>query len=260
MLRAARHRKDVSRFQANLADGVVFAHFDPHHTLKDDEEFVLVIVLVPVRRAQSLGNLELIAIGDRQRLLRPVFGEGGKAGRDIGFVHDGLRSCRLYGRANANFNRRSNSLMASTSLNRLLLHSSLTQLEHAMATVTSSFRRVSDHFEPDLVDDPAEQRKLRGYLEQIDCTVSQANKAVISRKLNHVTTDDFQNLALASAKARTDWVEASVGLAAAKRSLTPDEVKALAHLRTAYDELAEAYEATRRMVERGYLAFHKTLD
>lgn len=129
-----------------------------------------------------------------------------------------------------------------------------------MATVTSSFRRVSDHFEPDLVDDPAEQRKLRGHLEQIDYTVSQVNKEVISRKIQHVTSADFENLALASARARSDWVEASVALATAKRSLTPDEVKALSHLRTAYDELAEAYEATRRMVERGYLAFHKTQD
>ncbi len=34
---------------------------------------------------------------------------------------------------------------------------------------------------------------------------------------------------------------------------TPDQVARLTAARTAYDELAEAYDALRRMVERGYL-------
>jgi hypothetical protein len=126
-------------------------------------------------------------------------------------------------------------------------------------SMTSSFRRVSDHFEPDLVDDPAEQRKLRGHLEKIDYTVSAANKAVINKLIHHVTTEQVQNLALSAAKARTDWVNAAMSMTSSKTTLTEAQVEQIAHYRAAYEELAEVYEATRRMVERGYLAFHNTL-
>jgi hypothetical protein len=127
-------------------------------------------------------------------------------------------------------------------------------------STTSSYRQVSDHFEPDLVDDPAEQRKMRGYLEQIDYTVSAANKAVINKLIHHVTTEQVQNLALSAAKARTDWVNAAMSMTASKTTLTEAQVAQIAHLRAAYEELGEVYEATRRMVERGYLAYHRNLS
>ena len=41
--------------------------------------------------------------------------------------------------------------------------------------------------------------------------------------------------------------------------MSAEEVSRLQLLRTAYEELSEAYEAMRRMVERGYLQFHKGL-
>tara|TARA_R110000868_G_scaffold331140_2_gene592133 strand:- start:14931 stop:15332 length:402 start_codon:yes stop_codon:yes gene_type:complete len=126
-------------------------------------------------------------------------------------------------------------------------------------SVTSSHRRVSDHFEPDLVQDPAEQRKLRGHLEQIDYTVSAANQAVIQKEIHHVSIDDFRNLALSAAKARTAWVTAAVELAKSHAVLDPAQLARLSHLRCVYDELSEAYEAMRRMVERGYLTYHKGL-
>ena len=34
-----------------------------------------------------------------------------------------------------------------------------------------------------------------------------------------------------------------------------DQIDKLAHLRSAYEELAEAYDALRRMVERGYVIY-----
>ena len=121
--------------------------------------------------------------------------------------------------------------------------------------VTSSYRRVSDRFEPDLVQDPTEQRKLRGYLEKIDYTVFAANQAVIQQALDHVSIVDFENLALCSSKARTLWVDAAKKMTAGRKPLMPDELATLTHLRTSYEELSEAYEAMRRMVERGYLKF-----
>jgi len=119
--------------------------------------------------------------------------------------------------------------------------------------MTSSYRRVSDHFEPDLVEDPAEQRKRRGLLEQIDYTIFAANQAVVKKTLHNVSIEDFQNLALSASKARIAWVEASRAVAQSRSPLSEEEVKRLSHLRSAYDELCEAYEAMRRMVERGYL-------
>ena len=121
--------------------------------------------------------------------------------------------------------------------------------------MTSSTRRVSDHFEPDLVEDPAEQRKRRGHLEQIDFTVFAANQAVIRKTIHHVTIEDFQNLAFSASKARTAWVDAAMSAARSRSPLSEQEVSRLSLLRSAYDELCEAYEAMRRMVERGYLNF-----
>ena len=126
-------------------------------------------------------------------------------------------------------------------------------------SVTSSFGRTSDHFEPDLVQDPGEQRKLRGHLEQIDYTVSPANQAVIQKDIHHVTLEDFRNLALTAAKARTAWVSTAIELAKLHKALDAAQLERLSHLRGVYDELSEAYEAMRRMVERGYLSYHKGL-
>jgi hypothetical protein len=38
-------------------------------------------------------------------------------------------------------------------------------------------------------------------------------------------------------------------------AITAEQTARLATLRTAYEELAEVYEAMRRMVERGYLTY-----
>lgn len=122
-------------------------------------------------------------------------------------------------------------------------------------TMTSSYRRISDHFEPDLVEDPAEQRKRRGHLEQIDYTVFAANQAVMNKTIHSIGIEDFQNLALSASKARSAWVDAAMAAARSRSPLTEEEVKRLSMLRAAYDELSEAYEAMRRMVERGYLQF-----
>lgn len=124
-------------------------------------------------------------------------------------------------------------------------------------TVTSSYRRVSDRFEPDLVQDPQEQRRLRGILEQIDYTIFAANQAVMKKTIHHVALEDFQNLALSASQARSAWVDAARMVTQSRSPLSEQEVDRLTHLRCAYEELSEAYEAMRRMVERGYLQFHK---
>jgi len=122
------------------------------------------------------------------------------------------------------------------------------------STVTSSFRRSSDHFEPQDTD-PQTQRRLRGQLEQIDYTAFASNSAVIAQVVGKTDAGKFQRLAVAAALARSRWVTEAVTMTEAGAALSPEQTARLAALRAAYEELAEVYEAMRRMVERGYLSY-----
>ena len=123
-----------------------------------------------------------------------------------------------------------------------------------MSTIqTSSYRRQRDHFEPQDAD-PAEQRRLRGLLEQIDYSAFVANREVIGQMLPKLEASTFQRLAILTATARAKWVAESLRQSESGAPSTADQIARLTSARTAYEELAEAYEALRRMVERGYAA------
>jgi hypothetical protein len=121
--------------------------------------------------------------------------------------------------------------------------------------VTSSTRQRPDHFEPEASLDPHEQRKLRGYLEQIDFAAFAANREVISRTFGQTDLATFQRLAVSAAQARALWVSAAVAIAKADHAPNPEQAARLTALRQSFEELTEAYEALRRMVERGYLPY-----
>ncbi|GAA0205445.1 hypothetical protein GCM10010203_66390 [Actinomadura yumaensis] len=118
--------------------------------------------------------------------------------------------------------------------------------------MTSSVRRHSDHFEPQDTD-PHEQRRLRGQLEQIDYAAYVANKELIGHTLTGLDAASLQKLAVLTAGARAKWGAEALRLAHSGSPVTPDQVARLTAARTAFDELAEVYEALRRMVERGYV-------
>jgi hypothetical protein len=120
-------------------------------------------------------------------------------------------------------------------------------------TRTSTVRSALDHFEPDTDDDPQAQRRRRGHLEQIDYTAYAANREAIARTLGHATMDRFQRLAVAAAQARVAWAAQALTYAETGRPLEPGETARLTLMRETYVELIEAYEALRRMVERGYI-------
>ena len=123
-----------------------------------------------------------------------------------------------------------------------------------MSTIqTSSYRRQRDHFEPQDTD-PQEQRRLRGLLEQIDYSTYIANREVIGQMLPRLDAGTFQRLAVLTATARAKWVAESLRQSESGAPSTPDQIARLTSARTAYEELAEAYEGLRRMVERGYAA------
>jgi hypothetical protein len=121
-----------------------------------------------------------------------------------------------------------------------------------VTTVTQSWRRTSDHFEPQDID-PQEQRRLRGLLEQIDYAAFVSNREIIGQTLSMVDLETFQKLAVTTATARARWAAEALRLSASGSPVTPDQTARMIAARQAYEELAEAYEALRRMVERGYL-------
>jgi long-subunit acyl-CoA synthetase (AMP-forming) len=122
-------------------------------------------------------------------------------------------------------------------------------------TRTSTVRSSSDHFQPEMSDDPQAQRRLRGQLEQIDYTAFIANREAIAATLGQVSAARFEKLAIATARARAEWTAAALALADTGRALSAAESNALTLMRETFMELSEAYEALRRMVERGYLTY-----
>ena len=122
-----------------------------------------------------------------------------------------------------------------------------------MSTVqTNSYRRQRDHFEPQ-DSDPQEQRRLRGQLEQIDYAAFISTREVVGQMLGAADVASFQKLAVVTATARAKWVAEALRLAHSGSPVTPDQTARLTAHRAAYEELAEAYEGLRRMIERGYL-------
>lgn len=113
----------------------------------------------------------------------------------------------------------------------------------------------SDHFEPEDPIDPKAQRALRGHLEQIDYTAFVANKEVLGAVVGRAEAGQFQRLGLSAAQARARWVAAALAISEGGRAPSAEQVAELGRLRDAYEELAAAYNALRRMVERGYLAY-----
>jgi hypothetical protein len=122
-----------------------------------------------------------------------------------------------------------------------------------MSTIqTSSYRRPRDHFEPQDTD-PQDQRRLRGLLEQIDYSAFVANREVIGQMIPKVDAAMIQRLAVLTATARGKWAVEGLRQSESGAPSTPDQIARLAAARVAYEELGEAYEALRRMVERGYI-------
>ena len=118
--------------------------------------------------------------------------------------------------------------------------------------MTSTTRRSRDHFEPQDTD-PQEQRRLRGLLEKIDYTAFISNREVLGATLSVIDSSTFQRLAVSVATCRAKWVAEALRLSESGSPVTPDQTARLTAHRSAYEELAEAYEGLRRMVERGYI-------
>ena len=119
----------------------------------------------------------------------------------------------------------------------------------------SATKYAPDHFEPQDSSDPQAQKRMRGYLEQIDYTAFASNKTVISQVLGELDAGRLQRLSVAAALARARWVAEALTYAEEGPAAAGAKASRLTELRTAFMELTEAYEAARRMIERGYVAY-----
>ena len=123
-------------------------------------------------------------------------------------------------------------------------------------TIASTYRRAAhEHFEPGDDLDPQSQRRLRGHLEQIDYTAYAANREVVGAMLGTTDAQKFQKLGVAAAQARARWVAAALAATDSGQPPSHETIEKITRLRMAFEELTEVYDAMRRMVERGYLAY-----
>jgi len=123
-------------------------------------------------------------------------------------------------------------------------------------SLTASYRTLrsgSEHFEPSEINDPKAQRQLHAKLEQIDYTAYAANRKEIAERLGEVDTGQFERLAAAAARARCQWIAEALFVSLETNQPSVEQISKLSELRTMYDELTQAYDALRRLVERSYL-------
>jgi hypothetical protein len=113
------------------------------------------------------------------------------------------------------------------------------------------FHRGHEHFEPEVDAPPAEQRQRKARLEAIDYAAFAANSSLLPGAVSPLDIEVFERLAVTTAAARSRWLSQGLALADA-RTPSPEAIAALAEARSAYEELAWAYEGLRRIVERGY--------
>jgi hypothetical protein len=84
VLGAARDDEQVAGSQIDVA----ISHLNGDAALDDEKYLVLVVMAVPVRRTDSLGDLEQVAVAAREHLLVPELGQPGGFAGEIHLLHD----------------------------------------------------------------------------------------------------------------------------------------------------------------------------
>lgn len=112
--------------------------------------------------------------------------------------------------------------------------------------------KVDQFVTKEMLDKEA-RRKLNHFLEQIDLAIFTANKEVIQRDIPDLNRDSFLHFAVVVAEARSRYLKFALELSKVKDP-TPDQIEKLKALRLTHDELLAAFDATHRVVKRGYAA------
>ncbi|MFC3677262.1 hypothetical protein [Ferrovibrio xuzhouensis] len=94
-------------------------------------------------------------------------------------------------------------------------------------------------------------RKLQKFLEEVEMAIFSANREVIHKAVPELTRESFMAFAVRVAEARARYIKIALELST-KTNPSPEDIARLKAAREGNDELVHAFEATKRVIERGY--------
>lgn len=99
--------------------------------------------------------------------------------------------------------------------------------------------------------DKEARRRLASFLEQVDVAIYSANREIMHKAIPGLTRESFIRFAVVVAEARAAYIKLAIDLSK-KGHPSEAEVQKLKAAREAFDELTHAFEATHRLIKRGY--------
>lgn len=108
-----------------------------------------------------------------------------------------------------------------------------------------------DHLVSKDMLDRESARKLQKFLEEIEMGIFNANREVIRKAVPELNRDSFMAFAVRVAEARARYVKTALELSGTPNPSAAD-IARLKAAREASDEMVHAFEATKRLIERGY--------
>jgi hypothetical protein len=108
-----------------------------------------------------------------------------------------------------------------------------------------------DHLVSKDMLDRESQRKLQKFLEEIEMAIFSANREVMKKAVPELTRESFMAFAVRVAEARARYLKVALELST-NANPAPEDISRLKAAREANDELVQAFEATKRVIERGY--------
>ena len=109
-----------------------------------------------------------------------------------------------------------------------------------------------DHLLDQGLIDRDSRRKLAKFLEQIEVAIFQANREVIQRAIPGLNRDSFVRFAIVVAEARAAYVKLALELTKKGHQPPAEDATRLRAARENYEELMHAFDATYRLIKRGY--------
>lgn len=100
--------------------------------------------------------------------------------------------------------------------------------------------------------DKAARRKLAIFLEQVEVAIFTANREVIHRAIPDLDRDSFVRFAVSVAEARASYASLALELTHKGQVPPKSDLERLKAARETYEELMHAFEATHRLIKRGY--------
>ncbi|WP_374305227.1 hypothetical protein [Ferrovibrio sp.] len=108
-----------------------------------------------------------------------------------------------------------------------------------------------DHFVSKDMLDRESARKLQKFLEEIEMGIFSANREVMRKAVPELTRESFMAFAVRVAEARARYVKIALELSGIANP-SPEDIARLKAAREANDEMVHAFEAAKRVIERGY--------